>query len=119
MIMNNNDNIHSMVLHSAILEVTADNNFNSSFKVDSRLAEPCSGSGIWYGERSCVDGEQLHCVNEVSMLWIYLDIQINEKWKTNLKYVKCHVLKVVALNFQPEIRCGQAVAAFGTLLVNS
>jgi hypothetical protein len=58
-------------------------NFNSSFKVDFRLAERLSGSGIWFGERSCVNGEQRQCINEESMHWIYLDIQ-NEKWKTNL-----------------------------------
>lgn len=58
-------------------------NFSSSFKVDFRLAERLSGSGIWFGERSCGNGEQRHCINEESVHWIYLDIQ-NEKWKTNL-----------------------------------
>jgi hypothetical protein len=51
--------------------------------VDFRLAERLSGSGIWFGERSCGNGEQRHCINEESVHWIYLDIQ-NEKWKTNL-----------------------------------
>jgi hypothetical protein len=48
-----------------------DNNFSSSFKVDSRLAEPRSGSGIWFGERSCVDGDQQHYINAESALDIF------------------------------------------------
>ncbi len=54
------------------------NNSNLNSKVDFRLAELCLGSGIWFGERSYVDGEQRHCISEVCVLDI-LAIQMNEK----------------------------------------
>lgn len=54
------------------------NNSNSNSKVDFRLAELCLGSGIWFGERSYVDGEQRNCIGEVCVLDIQV-IQMNEK----------------------------------------
>jgi hypothetical protein len=60
------------------------NNSSSNSKADSRLAELCLGSGIWFGDRSYVDGEQRHCISEVWVLDI-IAIQMNEKWRKNLK----------------------------------
>jgi hypothetical protein len=69
------------------------------------LAELCSGTGIWFGERSCVDGEQRDCINEESMRWIHLDIQINEKWKTDMKHINRYCLDSVDIQFLAEIPC--------------
>lgn len=83
-ITNNNDNILFMGHHLVILEDMVVNNSNSNSKVDFRLAELCLGSGIWFGKRSYVDGEQRHCISEVCVLDI-LAIQMNKKSEKNKK----------------------------------